>query len=163
MAVIAEHQASLGVAPACRALAVPRATYYRWCGPKASSPATPRRVPRALAPAEREQVLALLNDERFADLAPAEVYATLLDEGKYVCSIRTMYRILRAHGEVQERRRQLRHPHYQAPELLATRPNQLWSWDITKLKGPVRWTSPPGRGPGRRRGSRTNPPASRRP
>jgi putative transposase len=140
MGVISEYQARLGVAPVCQALAVPRATYYRWQQSQPVAPATPRRVPRALPPEEREQVLALLNDERFADLAPAEVYATLLDEGKYVCSIRTMYRILQEHGEVNERRRQLRHPHYHAPELLATRPNQLWSWDITKLKGPVKWT-----------------------
>jgi putative transposase len=142
MAVITEHKASLGVAPVCEALVVPRASYYRWQHPLAQEPGPvrPRHVPRALPPEERERILALLNDERFADLAPAEVYATLLDEGKYVCSIRTMYRILREHDEVQERRRQLRHPHYQAPELLATRPNQLWSWDITKLKGPAKWT-----------------------
>jgi putative transposase len=93
-----------------------------------------------LPPAERQRVLAILHDERFADLPPAEVYATLLDEGKYVCSVRTMYRILHAHAEVRERRRQLRHPQYQAPELLATAPNQVWSWDITKLRGPVKWT-----------------------
>ena len=140
MAVIAEHQTHLGVAPVCQALAMPRATYYRWHQPKPVAPAAPRRMPRALAPAERQQVLALLNDDRFADLAPAEVYATLLDEGKYVCSIRTMYRVLQEHAQVHARRRQLRHPRYAAPELLATRPNQLWSWDITKLKGPVKWT-----------------------
>jgi len=140
MAIVREQQATLGVAPVCRALAVPRATYYRWQRPQASGPAPPRRVPRALPPAERQQVLALLNDERFADLAPAEVYATLLDEGKYVCSIRTMYRVLKENAQVHERRRQLRHPQYAAPELLATGPNQLWSWDITKLKGPVKWT-----------------------
>ena len=93
-------------------------------------------MPRALPAAERQHVLAVLNDERFADLPPAEVYATLLDEGKFVCSIRTMYRILQEHAQVHERRRQLRHPRYAAPELLATGPNQLWSWDITKLKGP---------------------------
>jgi putative transposase len=140
MTLITEQRATLGVAPVCQALDVPRATYYRWQQPNVSGPAGPRQVPRALPPEERERVLAILNDDRFADLAPAEVYATLLDEGKYVCSIRTMYRILQEHGEVHERRRQLRHPHYQAPELLATRPNQLWSWDITKLKGPVKWT-----------------------
>ncbi len=140
MAIVTEHQATLGVAPVCQALAVPRATYYRWQHPTASSPGTPRRVPRALPPAERQRVLAILNDDRFADLPPAEVYATLLDEGKYLCSIRTMYRILQERGEVKERRRQLRHPPYAAPELLATGPNQLWSWDITKLKGPVKWT-----------------------
>jgi putative transposase len=140
MPLITAQQATLGVAPVCRALAVPRATYYRWHQPKPVAPGTPRRVPRALLPEERTQVLALLNDDRFADLAPAEVYATLLDEGKYLCSIRTMYRILHAQAEVRERRRQLRHPRYAAPELLATGPNQLWSWDITKLKGPVKWT-----------------------
>jgi putative transposase len=133
---------ALGVAPVCAALAVPRATFYRWQHPRlaAETPRSRRRVPRALPPAERQQVLALLNDDRFADLPPAEVYATLLDEGKYVCSIRTMYRILHAEHAVRERRRQRRHPRYQAPELLATQPNQLWSWDITKLKGPVKWT-----------------------
>jgi len=139
MAVSTEQSANLGVAPVCEALAVPRASYYRWqqpCG-AAEGPTPPRRVPRALPPEERAHVLAMLNDARFADLPPAEVYATLLDEGKYVCSVRTMYRILHEHAEVRERRRQLRHPQYAAPELLATRPNQLWSWDITKLKGPV--------------------------
>jgi len=142
MAIVTEQQATLGVAPVCRALAVPRATYYRWQYPteKEHGPVPPRRVPRALPPAERQQVLALLHDDRFADRPPAEVYATLLDEGKYVCSIRTMYRILNEQDEVKERRRQLRHPRYAAPELLATGPNQLWSWDITKLKGPVTWT-----------------------
>ncbi len=138
-----EHSPTLGVAPVCAALAVPRASYYRWQGPpgEGETPKPPRRVPRALPPEERQHILALLNTERFADLPAAEVYATLLDEGKYVCSVRTMYRILSEAHEVRERRRQLRHPHYQAPELLATRPNQLWSWDITKLKGPVKWTA----------------------
>jgi putative transposase len=142
MAIVRAHQTTLGVAPVCAALAVPRASYYRWQQPRgaAEAPQPARRVPRALPPAERQRVLALLHDERFADLPPAEVYATLLDEGKYVCSIRTMYRLLHAQAEVRERRRQLRHPRYQAPELLATQPNQLWSWDITKLKGPVKWT-----------------------
>jgi putative transposase len=140
MAIVTAQKNTLGVAPVCRALAVPRATYYRWQGPKAIVPAPPRRVPRALPPEERQQVLALLNDDRFADVPPAEVYATLLDEGKFVCSIRTMYRVLKENAQVQERRRQLQHPRYQAPELLATGPNQLWSWDITKLKGPATWT-----------------------
>jgi putative transposase len=93
-----------------------------------------------LSPAERERILAVLHVDRFAERPPAEVYATLLDEGQYLCSIRTMYRLLHAQGEIQERRRQLRHPRYAAPELLATAPNQLWSWDITKLRGPVKWT-----------------------
>jgi putative transposase len=142
MALVTAHKATLGVGPICVALALSRANYYRWQQPKAEvdTPTPPRQVPRALPPEERAHVLAILNDDRFADLPPAEVYATLLNEGKYICSIRTMYRILHEHAEVRERRRQLRHPHYQAPELLATRPNQLWSWDITKLKGPVKWT-----------------------
>ena len=142
MAIVREYQATLGVAPVCAALAVPRASYYRWRQPPAETDTLtpPRQVPRALAPEERQRVLAILHDDRFADLPPAEVYATLLDEGKYVCSVRTMYRVLQENAQVHERRRQLRHPHYQAPELLATEPNQLWSWDITKLKGPVKWT-----------------------
>jgi putative transposase len=84
-------------------------------------------------------VIEVLHEDRFVDRAPAEVYASLLDEGSYLCSVRTMYRLLASQGEVRERRNQLRHPHYQAPELLATAPNQVWSWDITKLRGPVKW------------------------
>jgi putative transposase len=90
--------------------------------------------------AERVRVLAVLHEDRFMDHAPAEVYATLLDEGVYLCSIRTMYRILAANHEVRERRDQLTHPAYAKPELLATGPNQVWSWDITKLKGPAKWS-----------------------
>ena len=85
-------------------------------------------------------LLDLLREPRFADLAPAEIYATLLDEGIYHCSIRTLYRILADHDEVRERRDQLRHPVYAKPELLAEGPNQVWSWDITKLAGPAKWT-----------------------
>jgi putative transposase len=96
--------------------------------------------PRALGPAERQTVLAQLNSERFVDQAPAQVYATLLDEGQYLCSVRTMYRILDQHDQVRERRNQLSHPAYQKPELLATGPNQIWSGDITKLLGPAKWT-----------------------
>ena len=108
MAIVTEHKATVGVAPSCEALAVPRASYYRRQQPRGApeGPKAPRRVPRALPPEERQHVLAILNDERFADLPPAEVYATLLDEGKYVCSIRTMYRILHEQAEVRERRRQ---------------------------------------------------------
>jgi putative transposase len=102
--------------------------------------ATPTASPRALVPAERQRVLDVLHAPRFADLAPAEIYATLLDEGTYHCSERTMYRVLADHNEVRERRAQRRHPVYAAPELLATAPNQLWSWDITRLKGPATWT-----------------------
>jgi putative transposase len=93
-----------------------------------------------LSPAERQSALDLLHEPRFLDLSPAEIYATLLDEGRYLCSPRTFYRLLAAAQEVRERRDQLRHPSYAAPELLATRPNELWSWDITKLLGPAKWT-----------------------
>lgn len=96
--------------------------------------------PRALQPEEKQAVLDILHSERFVDKAPHEVYATLLDEGQYLCSIRTMYRILDEQKEVRERRDQLRHPAYEKPELLATGANQVWSWDITKLLGPVKWT-----------------------
>ena len=128
-----------GVAPACEALQVPRATFYRHLAPpKAARPA--RRNQRALSAEEQQEVLEHLHSERFVDRAPAEVYATLLDEGRYYCSERTMYRILEDNAEVRERRDQLRHPTYAKPELLATGPNQVWSWDITKLKGPAKWT-----------------------
>jgi putative transposase len=93
-----------------------------------------------LEPAERQTILDQLNSERFVDQAPAQVYAALLDEGQYLCSVRTMYRILDQHDQVRERRNQLSHPAYQKPELLATGANQVWSWDITKLLGPAKWT-----------------------
>ncbi len=128
-----------GVAAACRAFAVSRASLYRRRrGP--GSPRRPRRCPRRITDVERRQVLDLLHSERFVDRAPAEVYATLLDDGQYLCSERSMYRILGENGEVRERRAQLRRPNYEKPELLATGPNQVWSWDITKLKGPRTWT-----------------------
>ena len=127
------------MAVACRALGVTRATFCRHRRPS-ERPATPRRKPvRSLSVSEHKQVLDLLHQERFRDKAPAEVYAKLLDEGKYHCSIWTMYRILEAANEVRERRNQVRHPVYTKPELLATGPNQVWSWDITKLKGPAKW------------------------
>ena len=113
--------------------------YYRWQRPPRARP--PRRPsPRALLAEERAEVLAVLHEPRFVDVAPAEVYATLLDEGQYLCSQRTMYRLLATHHEVLERRNQLRHPRSAAPELLARLPNELWSWDITKLLGPAKWT-----------------------
>lgn len=95
---------------------------------------------RALNSEEKTQVRNTLNSERFADQAPREIYATLLDEGTYLCSVSSMYRILRENQEVCERRNQLRHPAFAKPELLATGPNQVWTWDITKLLGPVKWT-----------------------
>lgn len=131
----------LGVRPACRALGVSPATIYRWRRPAVErSPKTPFVSDRALSEAERAAVLAELHSERFLDLPPAEVYATLLDEGRYLCSERTMYRLLDAEGEVKERRNQLTHPAYAKPELLALGPNETWSWDITKLLGPAKWT-----------------------
>lgn len=127
----------LGVRASCAALGVAPATYYRRRQPPGA--ARPRSSPRALTPVEQQAVLDVLHAERFVDVAPGEVVATLLDDGRYLCSERTMYRLLAAHQEVRERRNQLRHPSYAAPELVATRPNELWSWDITKLKGPAKW------------------------
>jgi transposase InsO family protein len=133
--------ASVGVVSACAALDLPRATYYRILQCSENPAPSPRPTPaRALTIDERAEVLATLDSERFCDVAPAAVYATLLDEGRYLCSTRTMYRILAEEGQVRERRDQLRHPAYAKPELLAVRPNEVWSWDITKLKGPVKWT-----------------------
>lgn len=124
---------------ACEAFAYPRSSYYRQKQGKPSrdEQRTPSPSPRALPAQEQEAVRELLNSDRFADSSPRQVYGTLLDEGQYLCSISTMYRILRAHEEVRERRNQKRHPAYKKPELLATGPNEVWSWDITKLRGPV--------------------------
>ena len=131
----------VGTRPACRALGVAPATIYRRRRPPAPRPRKPRRPPaRKLAPAEREAVLAELHSERFVDASPSEVWATLLDEQRYLASERTMYRLLAERGEACERRDQLVHPPYVKPELLAERPNELWSWDITKLLGPAKWT-----------------------
>jgi putative transposase len=132
----------VGTRPACRALGVAPATIYRRRRPPEPRPHRPRPVPaRALTDTEREAVLAELHSERFVDASPAQVWATLLDEGRYLASERTMYRLLAArHGGVRERRDQLTHPGYSRPELLAERPNELWSWDISKLKGPAKWT-----------------------
>lgn len=133
----------VGVKPACEAFGISRAGLYRRRAISNRAICVPQRrpaPPRALSPEEREEVLDILHSERFQDKAPHEVYATLLDEGDYHCSIRTMYRILGENFEVKERRNQLRHPDYKKPELLATAPNQVWSWDITKLLGPVKWT-----------------------
>ena len=139
MSAVQQLAGSVGQAAACRALGVPRASWYRSLQPVA--PVAERPTPaRALPLAERQAVLDYLHAERFRDKAPAEVYATLLDEGIFLCSVSTMYRILDENGEVRERRDQLRHPEYKKPELLATAPNQVWSWDITKLLGPVKWT-----------------------
>lgn len=133
----------IGTRRACQVVGVARSSHYRRQRRPPTALAQPRRSaapPRALSLAEREAVRAVLESERFQDAAPREVYATLLDEGTYLCSWRTMYRILTAHDEVRERRNQCRHPMYEKPVLCARGPNQGWSWDITKLKGPQPWT-----------------------
>ena len=130
---------SIGISAACQALGVPRSSLYRARQPEKEPQSRPTPE-RALSEEEKVQVRQVLNSERFQDCALRQVYATLLDEGVYLCHWRTMYRILAEHEEVRERRNQLQHPTYSKPELLATGPNQLWSWDITKLKGPRKWT-----------------------
>ena len=139
---VAEVEPLLGTAPACRALGVSRASVYRRRTPPRLRQRRPRPLPaRSLSAQERRAVLGELHSERFVDCSPAAVWATLLDEGRYLASERTMYRLLAAqHGGVRERRDQLSHPPYQRPELLAERPNEVWSWDISKLKGPAKWT-----------------------
>ena len=123
-----------GVSQACRVLSVPRSSLYRSRKPQ-EAPSPRPTPPRALSQEERTEVRAILNSDRFCDEAPREVYATLLDQGQYYCHWRTMYRILEEHDEVHERRNQRRHPVSNQPELRATGPNQLWSWDITQLRG----------------------------
>jgi putative transposase len=140
MTATTELAPAVGVAAACQALGVSRAGFYRRQQPPRvrNAPATRRASPRALTQAERQGVRAVLNSERFVDQAPAQAQTALLDEGVYHCSTRTMYRILDESQEVRERRNLLRHPHYHKPELLATGPNQVWSWDITMLPGPAK-------------------------
>ena len=139
---VEELTSIIGTRPACRVLGAAPATIYRRRRPPEPRPPRPRPTPaRALSETERDAVLAELHSERFVDSSPAQVWATLLDEGRYLASKRTMYRLLEAkHGGVRERRDQLTHPAYAKPELLAERPNELWSWDITKLLGPAKWT-----------------------
>jgi putative transposase len=139
LAAAIEHAPRLGINATCDALGVPRSTYFRKRAPVHGP--RPRRLSpaRTLGPAERAEVLGVLHEPRFVDLAPAQVHTTLLTEGRYLCSVRTMHRILDENREVRERRDQLRHPAYARPELMAERPNELWSWDITKLRGPAKW------------------------
>ena len=140
---VAELKPVIGVRAACRATGRAQASHYRRHR-RSAKPARPKRArkaqPRALSGAERDGVRALLNSPDFVDKAPASVYHELLDEGVYLASVSSMYRILRAHGEVKERRRQAVHPARVKPELVATKPNQCWSWDITKLHGPAKWS-----------------------
>ena len=131
----------IGTNRACALLAYPRSSYYRQQRPPTPIPngeSCPWSAsPRALSAIEREKVRETLNSERFVDCSPRQVYGTLLDEEIYLCSVSTMYRILGENQEVRERRNQKRHPAYTKPELVATAPNQVWTWDITKLRGPV--------------------------
>ena len=134
-----ELSKKIGIQAACATLGIPRSSQYR-AQTLRRKPTHPKISPRALSSAEKEEIRQELNSERFQDCAPREIYATLMDEERYLCSWRSMYRILSENDEVRERRNQLRHPSYSRPELLATAPNQLWSWDITKLLGPSKWT-----------------------
>jgi len=131
---------TIGVQAACAVLHVNRSRFYRVQQVRPATPHDRPRPPLALSPAEEQRVLNALNSERFMDRSPYQVYAALLDAGQYLGSIRTLYRVLERHSSVRERRNQLHHPVYTKPELLATAPNQVWSWDITKLKGPATWT-----------------------
>ena len=130
----------VGTAAACRSMDIARATYYRHLEPAPEIlPRNRPAPPRTLRRGERQEVLDVRHADRFVDRAPAEIYATLRDEGTYRCSLRTLYRVWASASEVWERRNQLRHPNYQAPPLLATAPHQVWSWDLTKLRGPAKW------------------------
>lgn len=143
MTAVQNLSATVGVNVACASLGVSRATYYRFIQDKLPDQpklSVNKKHHLALSADEKQVVLDCLHSDRFVDKAPQEIYATLLDEGKYLCSIRTMYRYLNAAGEINDRRQQSRKIVYTKPELLATGPNQLWSWDITKLKGPAKWT-----------------------
>ena len=141
MQATSELSQTVGVQAACSALGLPRATFYRHRNPSLRLVRERPRPPLALSAQERQEVIGVLHSPRFVDCSPRQVWATLLDDDqKYLCSPRTMYRILEAEDEVRERRNQRRHPAYQKPELVATAPNQVWTWDITKLKGPAKWT-----------------------
>lgn len=132
--------AHVGVVRACALVGRSRATHHRQANPRprVHGPWPKPAHPAELSAAERQEILALLNSERYADLAPAQVWARELDEGRYWCSPRTMYRILATAGQSGERRRQATHPPRKVPELVATGPNEVWSWDITKMRGPVK-------------------------
>ena len=131
----------IGKKPSCEAFDLPRASFYRFHPPKQAETAKRPAPPLSLNPEEEATVLDILHSEKYRDRTPYQVYAALLDEGEYHCSIRTMYRLLhKAHGAIPDRRRQVNRPKYTKPELLATGPNQVWSWDITKLKSVVKWT-----------------------
>lgn len=138
MTLVDQHAWAVGVTDACRTLGVSRATWYRWRSRREAQRARSRSHPRRLTDAERAHVLEVLCSKEFIDRAPREVYAILLERGTYLCSVRTMYRILAEQKAVRERRPQRHHPEHAVPRCRATAPNQLWSWDITKLPGPLR-------------------------
>jgi putative transposase len=143
MTIVDEHRPTIGVAPACRAMEVSRATWYRRRSRSTATVAANRRgPPRRLPDRERDRIVEVLCAEEFIDRSPRAVYATLLDRGQYLCSIRTMYRVLAEHRAVRERRSQRQHPQNAVPVCCAQGHNELWSWDITKLAGPNRrWFS----------------------
>jgi putative transposase len=141
MPIVEEESPRHGIAHCCRTLEVPRASFYRWRH-RRRHPALARRRPtpaRAYTARQREEILAVVNGERFRDLSVPEVLYTCLEEGRYLASRSTVYRFLKRDSATRERRDQLSHPVYARPELFATGPNQVWSWDITKLRGPVKW------------------------
>jgi len=141
MAATENLSRAVGVTPACESMSVARSTLYYQRSREPKQEARPRpKSGRALNDGEKQKVLDELHSDRFVDKSPGEVWATLLDEGVYLCSERTMYRILADNEEVKERRNQLKHPEYRKPELLAEGSNEVWSWDITKLRGPIKWT-----------------------
>jgi putative transposase len=142
MSLIEQHRQEINTLSLCEALEIPRASFYRQQAQNDSTaPVVPRTRPvHALSESEQQTVLATLHEPRFVDLAPPQIYAQLLEEGLYLCSIRTMYRLLKANNEVRERRAVASRVVYTKPELLATQSNEIWSWDITKLKGPAKWT-----------------------
>lgn len=142
MELCKNHSEEIGTVDACKAFGVARATVYRYRKAIKEPPQKRSRPkpPRSLSSEEIQLILDIFHSDRFVDKSPAQIWATLLDEKKYYCSVKTMYRILNANKEVKERRALTRHVNYSKPELLATQPNQVWSWDITKLKGPVKWT-----------------------
>ena len=137
MSSVQELSIEVGQRRACQVLGMPRSSFYRTRQPKPPS-SRPPKPSRSLSQEEEKEVLSVLHEPRFVDHSPATIWATLLDESRYYCSVRTMYRILHKHQEVKERRNQLRHPKYQKPELLAKKPNEVWTWDITELRGPAK-------------------------
>jgi putative transposase len=142
MQSIHDNRSLITVSKACVGFGVVRSAFYRWKNPPESPVSKSPRPssPRALSTTEKEVVLTALHSDRFVNQSPGEIYHILLDEGVYHCSERTIYRILAENAEVRERRNQTTHPQYAAPQLTASQPNQVWSWDITKVLGPVKWT-----------------------